>query len=238
MNSSIQNKAMPQLNAAVATIYKAITAIMDAEAVFEFETDVSDPSVAKGQFVEIVVWKHFGDLDFGSTHRIVCPTGACPGGNFLVQLPCFVLLPRVLKNIFAKYAQHALFDVPFARLGLALELSVYWSSDDHEYVPLNSAMKHVTLNAFTESYFRHQAQDLVAELAPYLNWLQYFEYLASGEMECERRQWLIADANKILAYLYEGGTLNFVKLSSLCDVAGSLQPVRNLIEKNMPNLAV
>lgn len=166
------------------------------------------------------------------------PSGTQPGDNFSVQLPCFVVLPGVLQNIFFSHVQNELFDVPFERLGLAVELSVYWSFDDHQYVPLNASTAHVSMDGFTESYFRARAPELLAELAPYLKWMQYFEHMASELIDSERRQRLIADANMILAYLYEGGTLNFAKMTSLCDVAGSLQPVRNLIQKKAPELVV
>lgn len=238
MNASSQSSVMSQLNTAVATIYNSMTAMAAADAVFWFHEHDQDETTVSGEFVEILVSEHFGDFSFGRLQKIVIPSGAQPGDNFSVQLPCFVVLPDVLKNIFVSHAQNELFDVPFERLGLAIELSVYWSFFDEVYVSLNRSTTHLGINGFTESYFRAKAQELVAELAPYLEWLRFFEHLASGPIELERRQRLIADANMILAYLYAGGNLNFSKLTSLCDVAGSLQPVRNLIQKDMPELAV
>ena len=238
MTSATNNSAMSQLNGAVASIYSSMTAMAAADAVFWFHEHDQDRSSVSGEFIEILVSEHFGDFSFGRMQRVVIPSAARPGDNFLVQVPCFVVLPDVLQKIFVSHAQNDLFDVPFERLGLAIELSVYWPFDDHEYVSLNRSTTHLSLDGFTESYFHAKAQELAAELAPCLEWMRYFEHLASGPMEIERRQRLIADANMILAYLYEGGTLNFAKLTSLCDVAGSLQPVRNLIKKDMPELAV
>lgn len=238
MNAPVSQSKMSQLNTAVATIYNAMTAISDADAVFCFHEHGQDESIVSGEFIEILVAEPFGDFSFGQSQRIVILSGIRRGGNFSVQLPCFVVLPDVLQNIFLSHAQNELFDVPFERLGLAIELSVYWSFDDHEYVPLNASTAGVSMDGFTEAYFRARAPELLVELAPYLEWMQYFEHMASELIEPERRQRLIADANMILAYLYAGGTLNFAKLTSLCDVAGSLQPVRNLIQKDMPELAV
>jgi hypothetical protein len=42
----------------------------------------------------------------------------------------------------------------------------------------------------------------------------------------------------VLLYLSKGKSLHFAKMTSLCDVAGSLQPVRNLIQKKAPELVV
>jgi hypothetical protein len=238
MNAPVSQSKMSQLNTAVATIYNAMTAISDADAVFCFHEHDQVESIVSGEFIEILVAEHFGDFSFGQSQRIVIPSGIRRGGNFSVQLSCFVVLPDVLQNIFVSHAQNELFDVPFERLELAIELSVYWSFDDHEYVPLNASTAQVSMDGFTESYFRARAPELLAELTPYLEWMQYFEHMASELIDSERRQRLIADANMILSYLYKGGTLNFAKLTSLCDVAGSLQPVRNLIQKDMPELAV
>ena len=238
MTSATNNSAMSQLNGAVASIYSSMTAMAAADAVFWFHEHDQDRSSVSGEFIEILVSEHFGDFSFGRMQRVVIPSAARPGDNFLVQVPCFVVLPDVLQKIFVSHAQNDLFDVPFERLGLAIELSVYWPFDDHEYVSLNRSTTHLSLDGFTESYFRATAQELVAELAPYLEWMRYFEHMSSQFMKPERRQRLIADANMILAYLYAGGTLNFAKLTGLCDVAGSLQPVRNLIQKGMPELVV
>ena len=236
MNAPVSQSKMSQLNTAVATIYNAMTAISDADAVFCFHEHDQDESTVFGEFIEILVAEPFGDFSFGQSQRIVIPSGIRRGGNFSVQLSCFVVLPDVLQNIFVSHAQNELFDVPFERLGLAIELSVYWSFDEYEYVPLNASTTHVCMDGFTESYFRARLPELLLELAPYLEWMRYFEHISSELMESERRQRLIADANMILAYLYEGGTLNFAKLTSLCDVAGNLQPVRNLIQSKRPEL--
>lgn len=236
MNTSSKNRAIAELNAAVAKIYKSMTALSAAEAVFWFHENELIQKTVSGEFVEILVAEYFGDLNFGLTQKIVLPPGACPGSSFTVQLPCFLTLPDVLKNIFANHADNLLFDAPFKRLGLAIEISVYWYFYDEEYVPLNRSTTDLSLDAFTESYFHTTADKLLRELDPYGEWLEYFEQLASGRMELERRKRLIADAKLILAYIYEDGVLNFSKLTGLCDVAGSLQPVRSLIQKDMPDL--
>jgi len=238
MNAPVSQSTMSQLNAAVATIYNSMTAMAAADAVFCFHEHGQDESTVSGEFIEILVAEHFGDFSFGQSQRIVLPSGAQPGDYFSVQLPCFVELPDVLQNIFVSHTQNELFDVPFECLGMAIELSVYWSFDEHEFVPLNSSTAHICMDGFTEAYFRARAPELLAELAPYLEWMQYFEHVSSELMEPERRQRLIAAANMILAYLYAGGTLNLAKLTGLCDVAGSLQPVRNLIKQDMPELVV
>lgn len=238
MNTSVPKSAMSQLNTAVASIYNAMTAISDVDAVFWFDEHAQDQSTVSGELVEILISEPFGDFRFGRVQRIVIPSGAGPGDNFSAQLPCFIVLPDVLQNIFVRYAQNELFDVPFEHLGLAIELSVYWASDDYEYVPLNASTARVRMDGSTEAYFRARAPELLAELTPYLEWMKYFEHMASQLMQPKPRQWLIADANMTLAYLYAGGSLNVSKLTSLCDVAGSLQPVRNLIRKDMPELVV
>jgi hypothetical protein len=238
MTTLLQSSSMLQLNAAVKKIYYSITAIIDIEATFEFEEDRKDLLLASGQFVDLKSFSGFGDFEFGKDQRIVRQWGVYPYEYFSVRLPCFVVFPDALQKLFEQHVQNELFDVPFERLGLATEVTVYFSCDTVEFVPLNSSTAHICMNGFTESYFRARAPELLAELTPYLEWMQYFEHMASELMDSERRQRLIADANMILAYLYAGGTLNFAKLTSLCDVAGSLQPARNLIQKDMPELAV
>jgi len=230
-----QKDAMSELNEAVRMIYSALTAITDADATFLFDAESKDPSIASGEFIEIHRSDDFGDFAFGPDQKILRQWGAYPEAYFSVRLPCYLILPHVLQQIFASHAHNELFDKPFQLIGLSVEVSVHWSWDDMEDVPLNSSTTNIRLDAFTESYFRCQAEDLVAELAPYLDWLRYFEHMGLEFMHAGRREKLIADANMILAYLHAGGVLNFAKMTSLCDVAGSLQPVRNLIQTKMPD---
>src|SRR6056297_1467757 len=100
MNAPVSQSTMSQLNAAVATIYNSMTAMAAADAVLWFHEHVQDETTVSGQFVEILVSEHFGDFSFGRMQKIVIPSNARPGDNFSVQLPCFVVLPDVLKNIF------------------------------------------------------------------------------------------------------------------------------------------
>jgi hypothetical protein len=94
------------------------------------------------------------------------------------------------------------------------------------------------LDAFTQTMLRPSAAVRIAELMPYVLWLDYAASLADRCADEKKHELLISDLRDICAYVSLGGQLSFAKLTSLCDIAGSLQPVRSLVHKNMSGLVV
>ena len=82
------------------------------------------------------------------------------------------------------------------------------------------------------------AAALATELQIYAPWFRYGASIADQFEDEDKHALLIKHLRAICTYLDHGGDLNFTKLTSLCDVAGSLQPAVSLIQKKMPELVV
>ena len=67
---------------------------------------------------------------------------------------------------------------------------------------------------------------------------KFAAHLADDLEDANKRALLIKHLRVICAYLDCSGDLSFAKLTTLCGVAGSLQPAASLIQKKMPELVV
>ena len=103
---------------------------------------------------------------------------------------------------------------------------------------LHGAVGDIRLDAFSETVFRTNSAALATELHLYAPWFRYAASLADQFVDDNKHALLIKHLRAICAYLGHGGELKFAKLTSLCDVAGSLQPAVSLIQKKMPELTV
>jgi hypothetical protein len=103
---------------------------------------------------------------------------------------------------------------------------------------LHGAVRNIRLDAFSETVFRMNAAALAAELQVYAPWFRYAASIADQFEDKNKHALLSKHLSAICTYLDHGGELNCRKLTSLCDVAGSLQPAVSVIQKKMPALVV
>ena len=116
------------------------------------------------------------------------------------------------------------------------EIELPHSSDFSTSVWLGHSMTSIKMNGFTEAVLRPQAAEISAKLTRTLPWFDYALAAVEQGVCYDTRLRYVADLNAICGYLFKGGHLNFEKLTSLCDLAGNLQPVRSLITKNLAEL--
>ena len=155
----------------------------------------------------------------------------------IVTAPIRLQLPKPLHDIFQKHCSSDMFDAELDHIGLTAVLHVDEIYQFTVQESFHKLMAHLRLDAFTETLLRPNAAELAADLKPFLPWFDYAAVVAERMVDVKSRRKLVADMNLLLCYLSQGGQLNFAKMTSLCDVAGTLQPVRNLILARMPQLA-
>lgn len=155
----------------------------------------------------------------------------------IVTAPIRLHLPKPLHDIFQKHCSSDMFDAELNHIGFTAVLHVDEIYQFNVLALFHKLMAQLRLDAFTETLLRPNAAALAAELEPFLPWFDYAAVFAEQIDDDRSHMKLIADMNLLLCYLSQGGQLNFAKMTSLCDVAGTLQPVRNLILAKMPQLA-
>ncbi len=140
-----------------------------------------------------------------------------------------VILPKKLHEIFVENCSSELFEADLSHIGCVAVMHFDYLEQYSVMSYLSKAMKKVQLDAFTETLVRKNASILLEELATYVAWFNYGAFRANQMFDRTCRMELISDMNLIISHLSQGQYLSFSKMTSLCDVAGSLAPVRNLI---------
>jgi hypothetical protein len=243
MNLHVQKNEISQLNAVLERILRswAVFVGCDLELALSFEPDDQNPSKDRiaGYYMSYSMWHGFGDLVIGDEGRFEERLGPEAGmSTFIVNAAMKVCFPRPVMAFFQKHAATDMFEHEFDHIGVSAVLEFDDPNDYMIFSNLKDALRETKLDAFTETLLRPNAGLLSADLQPYLEWFEYGVTQVDVMSNETRREQLIDDLNLVLLYLSQGGTLNFVKLTSLCDVAGSLQPVRNLIQSKRPELVV
>lgn len=146
--------------------------------------------------------------------------------------------PEPLKTIFEKHVSKELFDHSCDYVGFDCKIDLPDVERFSLMMYLHGAVRNIRLDAFSETVFRMNAAALAAELQVYAPWFRYAASLAGQFVDETKHAVLIQDLRTVCLYIDRGSDLNFAKLTSLCDVAGSLQPVVSLIQKKMPELVV
>jgi len=243
MNLHVQKNEISQLNAVLEKVLRnwAVIVDCDLELSLSFEPDVENPSKDRiaGYDMWHSMWHGLGVLEIGDEGKFEERTDPMVGMLvFVVSAPMKIYFPRPFIDVFQRHAAYDMFEHELDHVGI---LTVLEFDGPHHYDMLSylkNALREVKLDAFTETLLRPNVGSLLVDLQPYWDWFDYAASLSDSIYDIGRREQLINDLNLVLLYLYAGGNLNFSKLTSLCDVAGSLQPVRNLIQKDMPELAV
>ena len=232
-----------QLNAVVEKILRNWMVIVKFYAEVDFCFASDEPNLTRDEVVGYSVTSSYID---GFGKMIISDNGIindCLGHNLsgyikIITAPVHAHPPTPLLDIFLKHCSSDMLDAHVKDIGLVAVMHFDYLFQFYTSSYLNDATKAIRLDAFTETMIRPNAAALIEDLMPYVPWFDYAAVLAGDIVDEVRRVQLIADMNLLLRYLSLGHDLSFSKMTSLCDVAGSLQPVRNLIKKKMPALII
>lgn len=240
MSEAITTHRVDALNATIKKIYYSMATLLDASVEIGVELmDETTPDrqaqtrIWNDQIAQLdgpCVFRTNGDLKI-LKHR---KDGRCH--DFEIRVHVLMVLRPELQKYFDKWTSQELLETTSHKIGFNVVLAGHCHDDCSEFVWLHSDTRKLELDALSETLLRANADALVSDLEPYMEWCDYVEDLSSRVVDEQRRDQLIRDFTLILRYVSMGNRLNFAAMTSLCDVAGNLKPVRSLILKRMPEL--
>ena len=238
-----QSTGVTELNAILDQMVRDWICIINLDAEFCFSYDDDDPnpyrSTITGFQADVFQCHDFGNCviwDDGNITVINLPDHGGRAG--LISTSIRIEFPEPLKTVSEKHASSELFEHSCDYVGFDCEIDLHDVERFSLMMYLHGAVRDIRLGAFSETVFRTNAAALATELQVYAPWFHYAAYLADQFVDEGKHALLIKHLRAICAYLGHGGELKFAKLTSLCDVAGSLQPAVSVIKKKMPELVV
>lgn len=239
---NIQQTAIQEINECLAQMITAWMIIInvDVEIFFTYEEDEPNPRTSQitGYSCELVHHARFGTCWLNEDGRIDVKRDEVRGLSATISTYVSVELPHEIMKVIRKHLSLALFDAHLDYINLNCKVYLPDVEEFSVMLLLGGVISELQLMAFDETLVRSNAQWLLHDLQKFLPWFEYAAGLADPMEDELRRADLIADMRLVLAHIDRGADLPFAKLTSLCDVAGSLQPIRNLIHKNIPSLVV
>lgn len=238
-----QSTGMTELNAVLDQMVRDWICIINLDTEFGFTYSDDDPnpytSTITGFQADVFQSHDFGNCviwDEGNITVINLPERGGKAG--VISTSIRIEFPEPLKTIFEKHVSKELFDHSCDYVGFDCKIDLPDVERFSLMMYLHGAVRNIRLDAFSETVFRMNAAALAAELQVYAPWFRYAASLAGQFVDETKHAVLIQDLRTVCLYIDRGSDLNFAKLTSLCDVAGSLQPVVSLIQKKMPELVV
>ena len=238
-----QNSAVMELNAVLEKLVQHWICIINVDVEFCFTYDDDDPnpytSTITGFQADVLQNHDFGNCivwDEGNLTVINLPDHGGRAG--IISTSIRIEFPEPLKTIFEKHASKEIFNHSCDYVGFDCKIDLPDVEHYSLMMYLHGAVRDIRLGAFSETVFRMNAAALATELQIYAPWFRYGASIADQFEDEDKHALLIKHLRAICTYLDHGGDLNFTKLTSLCDVAGSLQPAVSLIQKKMPELVV
>jgi hypothetical protein len=241
MNEVSYRETVAELNEVIQRLVLSTMALVKLDAEFDFafvdedkdprQTEIASYEVSFGRFPGLCGF----ELSDAGKIREFRPSLDSPK-EADVTATLWTEFVEPLQSILVRHVSADLFDV--APKHLSFQCTLHLPDVDHYFahVCMARAVKDLRLDAFTETLLRPNANALMAELTPYLPWFDYAKQLAEQIRKDNHHTELIEDFSLLLWYLYQGGSFDYAKITRLCDFAGSLQPVRNLIMKQTPEL--
>jgi hypothetical protein len=232
-----------ELNAVLDQMIRDWMCIINLDAEFCFSYDDDDPnpytSTITGFQADVFQSHDFGNcVIWGEGSLTVINLSDHGGKAGLISTSIRIEFPEPLKTIFQKHASKEIFDHSCDCVGCDCEIDLPDVERFSLMMYLHGAVRDIRLGAFSETVFRTNAAALATELQIYAPWFRSGASIADQFEDEGKHDLLIKHLRAICTYLDYGGELNCRKLTSLCDVAGSLQPVVSLIQKKMPELVV
>jgi hypothetical protein len=234
---------MEQLNAVIEKILHNWMVIVKFYAEVDFCFASDEPDLTRDEVIGYSIKSSFsggfGKLVISDDGEISSWLKSDLGDHIkIITAPMNAHPPRPLLDIFLRHCSSEILDANLNHIGLVAVMHFEYHFQFYTSSYLENAARTIRLDAFTETMIRPSTAALMEDLMPYVPWFDYAAVLANNIVDKARRVQLIADMNLLLCYLSLGHNLNFPEMTSLCDVAGSLQPVRSLIQKKMPALII
>jgi len=238
-----QNTSLSALNAVLDQIVRDWISIVNLDVEFCFAYDDDDPnpytSAISGYHTEAFNFADFGSCIVDDEGPITVTSWPNLGGKTaIISTSIRVNFPEPLMRIFKRHVSQELFEHPFEYVAFDCKIDL---PDVERYsimMYLSGAVRNIRLDAYSETVLRKNASALMVALEPYALWFEFAAHLADDLEDANKRALLIKHLRAICAYLDCSGDLSFAKLTTLCGVAGSLQPAASLIHKKMPELVV
>lgn len=238
-----QNTSLSALNAVLDQIVRDWISIVNLDVEFCFAYDDDDPnpctSAISGYQADAYNFADFGSCVVGDEGPIAVTSWPNLGGKTaIISTSIRVNFPEPLMRIFKHHVSQELFEHPFEYVAFDCKIDL---PDVERYsimMYLSGAVRNIQLDAYSETVLRKNASALMVALEPYALWFEFAAHLADDLEDANKRALLIKHLRVICAYLDCSGDLSFAKLTTLCGVAGSLQPAASLIQKKMPELVV
>ena len=238
-----QNTSLSALNAVLDQIVRDWISIVNLDVEFCFAYDDDDPnpytSAISGYQADAYNFADFGSCVVGDEGPIAVTSWPNLGGKTaIISTSIRVNFPKPLMRIFKRHVSQELFEHPFEYVAFDCKIDL---PDVERYsimMYLSGAVRNIQLDAYSETVLHKNASALMVALEPYALWFEFAAHLADDLENANKRALLIKHLRVICAYLDCSGDLSFAKLTTLCGVAGSLQPAASLIKKKMPELVV
>ena len=240
---SNQNTSVSALNAVLDQIVRDWISIVNLDVEFCFAYDDDDPnpytSDISGYQADAFNFADFGSCvvdDEGPIAVTSCPNLGRKTATISTSIR--VNFPEPLMRIFKHHVSREIFEHPFEYVAFNCKIDL---PDVERYcvmMYLSGSVHNIRLDAYSETVLRKNASALRAALEPYGLWFKFAAYLADDLVDDNKRALLIKHLRAICSYLECNGDLNFAKMTTLCGVAGSLQPAVSVITKKMPELVV
>ena len=238
-----QNTSLSALNAVLDQIVRDWISIVNLDVEFCFAYDDDDPnpytSAISGYHTEAFNFADFGSCIVDDEGPITVTSWPNLGGKTaIISTSIRVNFPEPLMRIFKRHVSQELFEHPFEYVAFDCKIDL---PDVERYsimMYLSGAVRNIRLDAYSETVLRKNASALMVALEPYALWFEFAAHLADDLENANKRALLIKHLRVICAYLDCSGDLSFAKLTTLCGVAGSLQPAASLIKKKIPELVV
>lgn len=238
-----QSIGVTQLNAVLERLVRNWIRIvnLDAEFCFCYDDDVPNPYMSDivGYQADAYHFDDFGSCSVDDEGPITVTNWPNLGGRTaIIATSIRMHFPDPLMQIFQHHVCQELFEHPFEYITFNCKIDLPDVERFSITMYLKGAVRDIRLDGYSETVLRKNASELIAALEPYALWFEYAAYLADGFEDEGKHVLLIQELRTICAYLGSSGDLSFAKMTSLCGIAGSLQPAVSLIQKKMPGLVV
>ena len=238
-----QSAGVLELNAVLEKLVQNWVAIInvDTEFCFFYSDDDPDPYTSNviGYQADAYHFDGFGSCSVDDEGPITVTSWPNLGSRTaIISTSIRVNFPEPLMQIFKHHLSEQLFEHPFEYIAFDCKIDLPAVESYSLMMYLHGSIRDIRLDAYSETVLRPNASALIAALEPYAFWFKYAAYLADRFEDENERALLIAHLRAICTYLERSDDQSFAKMTSLCSIAGSLQPAVSLIQKKMPELVV
>ena len=238
-----QSIGVSELNAALEKLVQNWIAIinLDTEFCFFYSDDDPDPYTSNviGFQANAYHFDGFGSCSVDDEGPITVTSVPNLGGRTaVISTSIHVDFSDPLMRTFKHHLSEQLFEHPFEYIAFDCKIDLPAVESYSLMIYLHGAIRDIRLDGYSETVLRQNASALIAALEPYAFWFEFAAYLAVRLEDENEHALLMAHLRAICTYVEHSDDQSFAKMTSLCTIAGSLQPAVSFIQKKMPELVV